>query len=388
MEKTLISSTEGLLFVILTMVALALWLQKFKGFKSLGPVLTVVIIGIILSNTHIVPISHDLYTSISTYCVQAAISICLLSMNVHELKKLNGKPVIALVSAIFSVCIVAIGLGIIFAPRITEGWKCAGMFVGTYTGGTPNLTAIATGVDCSRETLAAANAADYVVSTPLMIAMFATPTLMKASKRWNKLWPYQFTQEELDDGETKPLMSDKEWSIKDIAWLLTIGFGVAFITTAIAQRIFPETFWKAGRLLMVTTVSICLAQLKPVKKLRGNLDLGLFISLCFLATIGFAVDLQQFIGSAFMMTLYVFFMLVGCTLLHFIICRLFKIEYEYVLLSMVGCIVDGPTSSLTAAGANWKSLINVGLIMGVLAGASGNYVGIFVAYVVKSICGL
>lgn len=107
-----------------------------------------------------------------------------------------------------------------------------------------------------------------------------------------------------------------------------------------------------------------------------------------MATIGFAVDLQQFIGSALMMTLYVLFMLIGCTLLHFIICRFFKIKYEYVLLSMVGCIVDGPTASLTAAGANWKSLINVGLIMGVIAGACGNYVGIFVAYAVKAICGL
>ena len=386
--KTLISSTEGLLFVILLMVAFSLWLQRYKVFRSLGPGLTVVIIGIVLSNTHVVPISHDLYSSISTYCVQAGISICLLSMNVTELKKLNRQPVIALVSAIFSVCIVAIGLGIIFAPQITEGWKCAGMFVGTYTGGTPNLTAIATGVDCSRETLAAANAADYVVSTPLMVLMFAASAIFKASKRWNKLWPYSFTEEELDEGEHKPLMSDKEWSIKDIAWLLTIGFGVAFITTAIAQRIFPDTFWKAGRLLMVTTISICLAQLKPVKKLRGNLDLGLFISLCFLATIGFAVDLREFVGSAFMMTLYVFLMLIGCTILHFLICRLFKIKYEYVLLSMVGCIVDGPTASLTAAGGNWKSLINVGLIMGVIAGACGNYVGIFVAYVVKAICGL
>ena len=183
-------------------------------------------------------------------------------------------------------------------------------------------------------------------------------------------------------------MADKKWAIKDIAWLLTIGFGVAFVTTMIAQRIFPDAFWKAGRLLMVTTVSICLAQLKPIKKLRGNLDLGLFISLCFLATIGFAVDLKQFIGSAFLMTLYVFFMLIGCTVLHFLVCRLFKIRYEYVLLSMVGCIVDGPTASLTAAGGNWKSLINVGLIMGVIAGACGNYVGIFVAYAVKAICGL
>lgn len=385
---TLISSTQGLLFVVLLMVAVSLWLQKFKVFKSLGPVLTVVVIGIVLSNTHIVPISHEFYDSISTYCVQAAISICLLSMNVTELKKLNRQPVIALISAIFSVCIVAIGLGIVFAPKIIEGWKVAGMFVGTYTGGTPNLTAIATGVDCSRETLAAANAADYVVSTPLMVAMFAAPAIFKASKRWNKLWPYSFTPEELDDGETEPLMADKKWAIKDIAWLLTIGFGVAWLTTVAAQAIFPDTFWKAGRLLMVTTVSICLAQLKPIKKLRGNLDLGLFISLCFLATIGFAVDLQQFLGSALMMTLYVFFMLVGCTLLHFIICRALKVKYEYVLLSMVGCIVDGPTASLTAAGGNWKSLINVGLIMGVIAGACGNYVGIFVAYAVKAICGL
>ena len=384
----LITRTDGLMFVILLMVALSLWLQRYKVFKSLGPVLTVVVFGIILSNTGIVPISHDLYGTLSTYCVPLSISICMLSMNLTELKKLNKEPVIALVSAIGSVCLVAIGLGFFFAPHIVEGWKCAGMFVGTYTGGTPNLTAIATGLDCSRETLAAANAADYVVSTPLMVFLFAAPMLMKASKKWNKFWPYQFTQDELESGDKEPLMSDKKWSIRDISWLLTIGFFVTFVTTAVAQKIFPADFWKAGRLLLLTTTSILIAQLKPVQKLRGNLDLGLFISLTFLSTIGFAVDLKQFLGSAFMMTMYVFLMLVGCIVLHLIICRIFKIKYEYVVLSMVGCIVDGPTSSLTAAGAGWKSLINVGLIMGVLAGAAGNYVGIGVAYAVKAICGL
>lgn len=386
--EALITRTDGIMFIILLMVAFSLWLQRYKAFKSLGPVLTVVVLGIVLSNTHVVPISHDVYSMLSTYCVPLSISICLLSMNLRELKKLTRQPVIALASAIFSVCIVAVVLGIFFAPQIVEGWKCAGMFVGTYTGGTPNLTAIATGLDCSRETLAAANAADYVVSTPLMVLLFAAPVAMKASKRWNMLWPYQFTKEELEDGDREPLMSDKKWSIRDIAWLLTIGFGITFATTAIAQSIFPADFWKAGRLLLLTTTAICVAQLKPVQKLRGNLDLGLFISLTFLATIGFAVDLRQFIGSAFMMTMYVLLMLIGCIVVHLIICRLFKIKYEYVVLSMVGCIVDGPTSSLTAAGANWKSLINIGLIMGVLAGAAGNYVGIFVAYTVKAICGL
>ena len=199
--NALITRNEGLLFIILLMVSLSLWVQKYKVFKSLGPVLTVVVMGIILSNTHVVPISHDLYGQISTYLVPVAISVCMLSMNFKELKKLTKEPLLALISAIFSVCIVAIVLGICFAPKITEGWKCAGMFVGTYTGGTPNLTAIATGLDCSRETLAAANAADYVVSTPLMVFLFASPMILKASKRWNKFWPYQLSDEELEDGE-------------------------------------------------------------------------------------------------------------------------------------------------------------------------------------------
>mgnify|MGYP003177996546 CR=1 FL=1 len=37
------------------------------------------------------------------------------------------------------------------------------MFVGTYTGGSSNLTAIAVGLDASKNTIASANAADYVM---------------------------------------------------------------------------------------------------------------------------------------------------------------------------------------------------------------------------------
>lgn len=383
----LITRVDGLLFVILFMVSVSLWLQKYKVFKSLGPVLTVVVLGIILSNTGVVPISHDVYGTLASICVPVSISICMLSMNLAELKKLTKKPFIALASGIFSVMLVATLLGIFFAPRMDEGWKVAGMFVGTYTGGTPNLTAIATGLDATRATIAAANAADYVVSTPLMIFMFAAPAIFKASEKWNKFWPYQLTTNELETGDKEPLMSDKKWSIRDIAWLLTIGFAVTFVTTALSEAYAPESIWKAVRLILLTTVSIMIAQIKPVQKLRGNLDLGLFLSLTFLATIGFAVDIRQFIGSAFVMTLYVFLMLIGCLFLHLVICRLFKVEYEYMILSIVGCIVDGPTASLTAAGANWKSLINVGLIMGVIAGAAGNYVGITVAYIIKAIIG-
>lgn len=56
--KTLFSSSDTLLVVIFAIVAIGLWVQKFKIFKSLGPALTVIIIGIILSNLKVVPTGH------------------------------------------------------------------------------------------------------------------------------------------------------------------------------------------------------------------------------------------------------------------------------------------------------------------------------------------
>lgn len=60
---------------------------------------------------------------------------------------------------------------------------------------------------------------------------------------------------------------------------------------------------------------------------------------------------------------------------------------RYVLLGIVGAIADGTTSSLVASGARWKSLVSVGMLMGVIGGVCGNYVGIAVAYLIRMITG-
>ena len=96
--------------------------------------------------------------------------------------------------------------------------EIAGMFVGTYTGGSSNLTAIATGLNASPSTIAAANAADYVIGMPSLLLMFLAPTLLKKSSWFQKFWPYSFTEKELEgDGEEKELMAAGEWSIGEIS---------------------------------------------------------------------------------------------------------------------------------------------------------------------------
>ncbi|EMJ6289289.1 DUF819 family protein [Clostridioides difficile] len=385
--NTLFSNPGSILAVMTSMIALGFYLQRYKVIKSLGPALTIIIMGIILSNLKVVPVSTELYGTISTYAIPVSMTIMLMSVDLKEMTKLSREPLIAIFVAVLTVSIMAFLFGLVFAEKISEGWKVAGMFVGTYTGGSANLTAIGTGLNVSRQTLAAANAADYVIGVPTLIFMFALPAILKNSKKFKKLWPYHVEESELEDCQNEEFMESKEWSIKDIAWMLAIGFVVTEVSTILAGY-FNSSFSSAARILLVTTISIIIAQLKPVKKLKGNLDLGLFVALFFLCTIGFSVDIKEFLGSTFTITLYCFSIIFASFVFHLGITRLLKIKYQYVILSIVGAIADGPTSALVAASAKWNSLVSVAVVMGVIGGVLGNYAGISVAYAIKMSLGL
>ncbi len=387
MQFPIFQTTDELLTVVLVMVAFSLWIQRFKMFKYIGPALTVIVIGLVFVNLHIVPGYQDVYGVIITYCVPMSISIYLLNVNLKELAKLSGKAVIGLVSAIFSVCLIATVFGVIFGGRMFEGWKIAGMFVGTYTGGSSNLTAIAVGLDAANETIAAANAADYVVGMPTLFLMFAAPALFQNVKFLRKIWPFHLSEEDrVGDGDEPVLMAEQKWSIQDIAWLLAISITIVTIATKLAAFL-PSDFASAGRILLISTLSIAAAQIPAVEKLRGNLNLGLFFGMMYLAIIGFSVDLASFFGSTMTITLFCFCVIIGSITLHLILSRLFRVPYEYVILGITGAIADGTTASLVASSASWNRLVSVGLLMGVIGGVCGNYVGILVAYLIKFIIG-
>lgn len=380
-------TNESVLALVLAMVAAAFWLQKYKFFKTIGPALTVILAGILLVNLRIVSPAVPVLGSIQTWCVPISISLYLLNVDFGKIVRMSKQPLLAIGSACLCVTLVALLFGSVFAPRIDEGWKVAGMFVGTYTGGSSNLTAIATGLDASASTIAAANAADYVIGMPFLIFMFAAPAFMKKSEWFKKAWPYRFSEEELEEaGDGEELMATGEWSIKEIAALLAVSVAVVWIATEVSA-LFPADFASAGRILLISTFSIIAAQIPWVRKLRGAMNLGLFFGLMFLCVIGFAVDIRGFIGSALWITLFCFSVIIGSTVLHLAITRLLKIKAEYVLLGLVGAIADGTTAALVASGAKWKSLVGVGLLMGIIGSVLGNYLGIAVAYAVRATIG-
>lgn len=147
----------------------------------------------------------------------------------------------------------------------------------------------------------------------------------------------------------------------------------------------PESISEAVTVLCVTTLAIIAAQFKPVKEIKGSMDLGMFFALYYLVIIGFMVSIPVLLQSAVNIALLCFLICGSSFVIHLLLCRLFKIEYEYVVCAIVAAIWDGPTSALVAAGAQWKSLIGISVILGVIGHAVGNYLGIGIAYLLQAI---
>lgn len=385
--QPLLNSTVSLLAVMFMTISVGLYLSKLKPFKSFGPAIIVIVIGIILSNFRIVPTWADVYGVMFEYAIPLSIAIMLLGVDLSGMLKLSKQPLLAMFFAVLSVSVAALVGGIFMAAKIPEGWKVAGMFVGTYTGGSSNLTAIGTALQASPDTFAAANAADYVVGIPSLVLLMAAPAYMRNSKWFNKVWPYKLTDEELMLEGGHDFMQPKEWSINDIAWLFGIGFAIVFASTALAG-LFPESFASAAKIILITTISIIAAQFKAVKNLRGKMDLGLYTALFFLVIIGFMVDIRQFFSSTLAISIYCAIVILGSLALHLLLCRLFKIKYQYVGISIMASIADGSSAALMAATGNWESIISIAVVLGIIGNAVGNYVGITVGYLIKGIVGM
>ena len=344
--EALFTSTQSLLMIIFLVMAAAFLLQRVKGIKTMGPVLIVLLLGVILTNLKVVPISHELYGVVSNYFVPMSISLYLLSFDAKKLKiLLTRDSLLAFASMLVSVCLVAVVGGLFFAHQIDEGM-------------------------------------------PSLLFFFAAPALMKASKWFNRVWPYQVPEKELTGEGEHVDLGKKPFTLQEVVFLLATAFTVVAVSTLLAETLLPASLQKSMRVIIITTLSLLAAQIPAVQKLNGNFDLGLLFSMVFITTIGFQVNIALFAGSALMITLFCFCVIVGSFLLHCVITRLLKVKYEFSLLAIVAGIADGTTASIVASGADWKSLVQVGMIMGVAAGAMGNYVGIGVAYLVKMLAGV
>ena len=358
-------------------VLLSTWLAKFRGWKTIGGPILVILISALAANIGIIPTAtsgNPVYTGVFLYLAPMGIFIALLEVDLKSLKKAGG-PILLMF------CIGGLGtiLGVLVAWFVVQPASeigplanaVAGMYTGTYIGGSINFNAVALSyhVNENADLFAATTVVDNLIGTPWIIATLILPKYLQSLFPRKKLLSVT--------GEYQKFKTEESISIVALASIL----GLAFIAMTASKVIF-QFFPQIPEILTLTTSALILAQLSFVKKLSGSHTLGFFLILLFLATIGTLCDFSTLAGLgdlAGTLILFVSILVLIHGLVIFGIGALVKIDWDVIAVASQANVGGNTTALASAESLNRPDLLIPGVLVGSLGNALGTYAGFFIA---------
>ena len=370
--------------VLLLLVALAEWLSPKRYFRYLGSALIVIIAAAILANLRLIPSASNappLYDGIFNYIAPLAIFFLLLDVRLRDVQKAG--PVMLMLFGLGAIATMIGSLAgfYIIAPEqngIPNGPVLAGMFTGTYIGGSVNLNAIALqyGVAKDGTLFAALNAADNIVTTIWIIATLVLPRILQ------RRFPRNLAADaEAVIAATGTPPQARDMSVFDLTLLLALGTGSLFASHTIGHYVPAIPF-----ILILTTVALLLAQLPAVQQLHGARTLGYVTVLLFLAVVGAYCDVGALIanGSVALLLLgWVSIVVAIHALLLFGIGGLFKQDWAILAVASNANIGGATTAGVLATAIGRDELRLPGVLAGSVGTAVGTYAGVVIVQLLR-----
>ena len=388
-------AVESSLFVLAVLalnVALCEWLCRRTWLRHLGTALLVIVVTAVEANLGLIPTygpdippyAERVYAGTFEYLVALAVFWLLLDVNLRRVLR-AGLPMLAL----FLIGSLGIALGVILGMQVVDGALAfggfqaplAGMFVGTYTGGSINFAAIAShyGVRDHAVLFAGANAVDAAMTAVWMAVCIGLPRALAP------LWPEG--RRTGDGGAHAVEAPEEEERVHPFDLGVTFGLGLlALWLSELGTQALARAGARVPEILVLTTLALVVAQTGISRHLRGSRVLGLFTIYVFLAVIGALCDLEAVLSlgrvAADLTTLVLVVFAVHGALI-FVAARLLKIDpATAAVASQAG--IGGSSSALALA----RSLDRQDLVLpGILAGSVGTAIGTYLGFAVAGLLG-
>ncbi len=278
----------------------------------------------------------------------------------------------------------------ILRSHIPEAWKIAGLLIGVYTGGTPNLAAIARGLNVDNDMYILTHTVDLALGA--IVLLF----LITIAQRFFLLYmkPYK-SNGDYNAKEGEVMVSEFEsysgfFKKKNIPSLLkamafsllvfAAGYGVTFLFKGDAKD--------TAAILTVTTLGLILSMLPAVNSNRKSFQLGMYFIYCFCVIVASKANLSDIFNPdswelLMYMAIYVFMAMFGSLLIHSLLSWIFGINTDDFIMTSTALSNSPPFVPVVAAALKNKEVMIPGMIIGVIGYAIGNYLGVFVAYLLK-----
>jgi uncharacterized membrane protein len=385
--SVLISSPEGVLAVLVAVVAFWFWLARVTGWKLfsyLVPLIWIYATPMALNNAGVIPAASPVYDALRQFGLPIFICLMLISIDVGAAVRVMGKGVAVMLLGTAGVVLGApVGYFVVRGWLAPDAWKGFGALAGSWIGGTGNMAAVAGALETPPELFGLAALADnavYVVWLPLLLASKA---FADQFNRWTRVADDRL--EKMEAAAAQEAREEKVPQMLDYVYLAFLAAGATWLAAALAPRI-PEIepilstgTWK---ILLITTFGILLS-LTPARRLSGSHNLAMALVYVFVAGIGARASLAG-IGQApaFLAGAFIWIFVHGAFCLFG--AWLFRVDVHSAAIASAANI-GGAASAPVVAAAHRESLVPASILMALIGYALGNYLALLAAQLCRMV---
>lgn len=361
--------------LILFVPALVLWLAKrIKLIEVLSPVLICYLAGILMANQSALPVNLEISMFIRNITVAVAIPLLLFSVDIIGWLRLSRSTVISFLLCIASVMIMSTIGHFIFRGSFSESSKIAGMLVGVYTGGTPNLNAIGTGLNINPEMFIILESVDMIMGASYLIFLFTFgPRILK------HILPTFPKNDENIEAEIK-----SDIKIKHVIIALLFTVLIVAVSAGLGEFL-PKSIREAGIILLITTFAIFFSLKKKVRELKGTHESGMYVLLIFCVAVGSCAKFETLISTSWTVFAYIALVMFGAIFLHVLFAWLLKIDRDTVIITSTAGIFGPAFVGPVAQALKNREIFFSGIATGLVGYAIGNYMGLALAWILDKI---
>jgi uncharacterized membrane protein len=358
--------------------------HRFPYVNKLGAVVVAYIIGVIVGNVGLLPEgSAGVQDALTSITITLAIPLMLFSTSLSDVFKLARVTIVSLLIGLVSVVIMVLSGYFLFTDGMAEPWKIGGLLIGLYTGGTPNLAALKLMLDVDETVYLVTHSAD------LVIGVFYLFFLLSVGQRFfSKFLPKALGSESdktalLLDGQDPYYGILKRHLLVPLSKGLLLSVLVVGISVAISLLV-PESAQMAAIMLLITSLSLGLSFLSPIRRIPKTFELGMYFVLVFSVVVASMANVATLVAAALDVLYYVAWVVFGSLLLQMILSRLFKVDADTMIITSTALVCSPPFVPVVAGALRNRSLVVPGLTIGIVGYAIGNYLGFLLAMLLRT----
>lgn len=373
-----------LIFYMVVPAGILALTRRSSTAAKIGAIVIAYALGLLIGNIGVLParigVVQDLITSIT---VPIALPLLFFSFDLRRWRGLARVGARSLLAALLAVAIGSIVTYLMYGAALgPEKWKVAGMLVGVYTGGTPNLAAIGNALAVDPVMYVAVHGSDVVASAIVLFFLVGA-----APRLYRRILP-PFAIEDGEDGDDRDFSPHfSGWSageLREMGLALLSALGIVAVGAS-PMLFLPEATALPLSILAITTLGIAASLLERIRRLRNSFQLGYYLILAFSVTVSSMANVRELSVSAPIVLAYVATLLVIVSAIHLLLSRLLKVDRDTHIITATSFIFSPPFVPVVAAALGNRRVVLSGILIGVTGWVIGNYMGFALAYLLRLI---